>query len=100
MSMDEGDWKRYLYFDLKTAGPFCVDIVDFIQNDLEDSFQELIHEEGSGISYVDEEESYAVQFFNPIGDMEELYFRTLSELFHSIVGIRYVKLENRIVPRN
>lgn len=100
MSMDEGDWKRYFYFDLKTAGPFCVDIVDFIQNDLEDSFRELIHEEGSGISYVDEEGSYAVQFFNSIGDMGELYFRTLSELFHNITGIRFVKLENCIVPRD
>lgn len=71
----------------------------FRKNDLDDSFQEMVYKKDSGISYVEEEESYAVQFFNPVGDMEELYFRTLSELFHSVTSVRFVKLENRIMPK-
>ena len=99
LSMDEGDWKRYFYFPLKTAGPFSVNLVDFIQNDLEEAFKELVSDPDSGVTYIDEEESYYIQFFNPVGDAEELSFRTLSELFHNIVGIRFVQMNNRIVKR-
>lgn len=99
LSVDEGDWKRYLYFELKTAGPFSVNLVDFIQNDLEEEIKDMVDAPGSGVTYVAEEESYYIQFFNPVGDAEDLSFRTLSELFHNIVGIRFVKMENRIIPR-
>ena len=81
------------------AGPFSVNLVDFIQNDLEEAFKELVSDPDSGVTYIDEEESYYIQFFNPVGDAEELSFRTLSELFHNIVGIRFVQMNNRIVKR-
>lgn len=99
LSMDEGDWKRYFYFPLKTAGPFSVNLVDFIQNDLEEAFEELVNVPDSGVVYVNEEKSFYIQFFNPVGDAEELSFGTLSELFHNIVGIRFVQMDNRIVKR-
>lgn len=94
-----GNWKRYLYFELKTAGPFPNNLVGFIQNNLEDAIKDMASTPDSGIDYVAEDDNYYVQFFNCIGECEEFSFCTLSELFNNIVGIRFVKMDSRIAVK-
>lgn len=95
LSIDDGKWKRYIYLEMRTAGPFSLSLVDYIQ-ELEDTFEELPGRDG--IRY--EDGIYYITFFDEMGNAGDLEFCSLTELFRNIVSIRFVRMENKIIGRN
>ncbi len=100
MVADGGDLERYLHIPVKTSWP-SVSFMDVL-GDLEDDIRDMAKNGANGFSYSRENDypAWNAAFFDKLGRGTELEFESLHELLRTIVSIRLVKVDNRIVEKD
>ena len=94
---EDGEAERYLHIPIATAGPFSMSFLDYV-GDIEEDIRDMVEEGICGFKKSDD--CIMATFFDTqTGADCELEFYSISELLHTVVSVRIVKLENRIVDR-
>ena len=73
-----------------------------VLGDLEDDIRDMVKNGVNGFSYSRENDypAWNATFFDKLGRGTELEFESLHELLRTIVSIRLVKVDNRIIEKN